>query len=230
MKKNQKKKCSKCKDEKLLSFFYNNRRHLFGKAPYCKECHKKEQKARTTKYKERYKAISRAYYWKNRERELLKGKKRYIKNKDKIQVRHKKWREDNKEYMADYHKKWYAKNRKDKLAKNYKWERNQSKSNPIFKIRKNLRIRVYNVIKNNVKSASIMKLLGCSIEFLKSYIEKRFVPGMTWENYGPCWHIDHKKPCALFDFSKEDDQKKCFHYTNLQPLFAIDNMRKHAKY
>ncbi len=52
---------------------------------------------------------------------------------------------------------------------------------------------------------------------------------MTWDNYGE-WHIDHIKPCALFDFTKEEQQRECFHYTNLQPLWAKDNMRKSDKY
>jgi hypothetical protein len=54
----------------------------------------------------------------------------------------------------------------------------------------------------------------------------RFRPGMTWENYGPVWHVDHIKPCAKFDLTDPDQQRACFHFSNLQPLFADENLRK----
>ena len=75
-----------------------------------------------------------------------------------------------------------------------------------------------------------MELVGCTIEELKIYLEKQFKEGMTWENRGIVWHIDHIKPISKFDLTNEEEQKKCFHYTNLQPLFAIDNLRKSNKY
>lgn len=55
-----------------------------------------------------------------------------------------------------------------------------------------------------------------------------FTNGMTWDNYGQ-WHVDHIRPCALYDLTKEDQQMACFHYTNLQPLWAKDNMSKGVK-
>ena len=69
-------------------------------------------------------------------------------------------------------------------------------------------------------------LIGCSIEELKQHLEKQFTLGMNWKNYGYGWHVDHIKPCAFFDFSKEEEQKKCFNYTNLQPLWATENFKK----
>lgn len=62
---------------------------------------------------------------------------------------------------------------------------------------------------------------------LKKHLEIKFTKGMSWENYGK-WHVDHIKPCAKFDLTKESEQRKCFHYTNLQPLWAIDNFKKGA--
>jgi len=75
------------------------------------------------------------------------------------------------------------------------------------------------------KSNSTLVLVGCSIEFLMGWLEKSFTEGMTWNNYGE-WHIDHIIPCAAFDLTIEENQMKCFHYTNLQPLWAIDNIMK----
>ena len=103
------------------------------------------------------------------------------------------------------------------------------KSDINFRIKENLRGRLYKAIKNNSKAKSTLKLLGCTIDELKAHITSLFLKGMTWDNYGK-WHIDHIKPCSLFDFSKGEEQLKCFHYTNLQPLWAIDNLIKNNKY
>ena len=74
-----------------------------------------------------------------------------------------------------------------------------------------------------------MFLIGCEIDFLMYHIQKQFTKGMNWNNYGD-WHIDHIKPCALFDLSKSKEQNICFNFKNLQPLWAIDNFRKYIKY
>ena len=98
-----------------------------------------------------------------------------------------------------------------------------------YKIRCNLSVRIYNALRGNIKSKSTMKLISCSIENLKQHLEQKFTKGMTWKNYGK-WHVDHIKPCCLFNLSKPKEQCKCFHYTNLQPLWAKDNFRKGKKY
>lgn len=92
----------------------------------------------------------------------------------------------------------------------------------------NLRVRLYSALKGNNKSSSTLKLLDCSIDELWNHLESQFQPGMTRENYGQ-WHVDHIKPCASFDFSDHEQQKQCFHYTNLQPLWARDNIQKGKK-
>ena len=73
-----------------------------------------------------------------------------------------------------------------------------------------------------------MVLTGCTIPYLRGYLEGKFKEGMTWENYGS-WHVDHIKPCASFDLTKKEEQEKCFHYTNLQPLWALENIKKGKK-
>jgi len=118
--------------------------------------------------------------------------------------------EESKEYMRNYLKQ-------------------KRKSDLNFRIICNLRSRICAVLKGNSKSKSTLKLLGCSVEKLNNYIESKFQPGMSFSNYGK-WHIDHIKPCACFDLSKPEEQKKCFHYTNLQPLWAKDNLSKGKKW
>lgn len=79
------------------------------------------------------------------------------------------------------------------------------------------------------KSARTIELLGCPVWRLKFYLAVLFDPGMTWENHGE-WHIDHIRPCKSFDLSDPSQQRECFHYSNLQPLWAPDNLIKGDKY
>lgn len=104
-----------------------------------------------------------------------------------------------------------------------------------FRIRCNLSRRINHAIKKG-KTDSTLELLGCTIDELREHLEAQFKDGMTWNNYGnpngdhtDCWHIDHIKPCALFDLEDIDQQKECFHYTNLQPLWSKENMSKGAR-
>ena len=94
-----------------------------------------------------------------------------------------------------------------------------------YRIEKNLRKRLWDAIKGNNKSASTIKLLGCAVEYLKNHLESQFTEGMNWDNYGK-WHIDHIIPCASFDFTDPFQQRECFHFSNLQPLWAEDNLKK----
>jgi hypothetical protein len=92
-----------------------------------------------------------------------------------------------------------------------------------------MRTRIWFALKRKYKSKSTIKLLGCSIEECWQHLESKFQPGMTKENHG-LWHVDHIRPCASFDLTDPEQQKICFHYTNLEPMWAIDNLKKGAKY
>jgi hypothetical protein len=94
----------------------------------------------------------------------------------------------------------------------------------------NMARRILLAIKGSSKSKSTLELLGCTMDQLKQYIETLFKPGMTWGNHGKFgWHLDHIIPCSSFDLTDVEQQKKCFHYTNLQPLWAKDNIKKGSK-
>ncbi len=108
------------------------------------------------------------------------------------------------------------------------WARNKCENDPAFRIMKNYRKRVWDAVKGR-KSAKTEELLGITSEGLKQHLESRFIPGMTFDNYG-LWHVDHIKPCSLFDLSDPNQQRACFNYTNLQPLWAKDNFRKSDKF
>lgn len=104
-------------------------------------------------------------------------------------------------------------------------------TDPIFRLRDSLRRKLRDVLRrvNQKKSTRTFDLVGCTLAFLKAYIEKQFLPGMSWANYGE-WHVDHIRPCASFDLTEVSEQRKCFHYTNLQPLWGPDNMSKGSMY
>lgn len=117
-----------------------------------------------------------------------------------------------------------------KYRESAKWK-DRFRTDPAFLMRHRLATRMSCVIrrfKAGRKCARTLELLGCSGKEFCAYLEKQFVSGMSWKNYGK-WHVDHIIPCAKFDLSKSEQQAICFHYTNLQPLWAVDNIKKKDK-
>ena len=92
-------------------------------------------------------------------------------------------------------------------------------------IKNRLYRRMHHALKGKAKCESTFKLVGCTPPELVTWIESQFTNGMTWDNI----HIDHMMPCVKFNLGKSKDQKMCFHYTNLKPLFAKDNRKKHGR-
>lgn len=144
----------------------------------------------------------------------------------KVQTWRKDWERKNPTKVSEKSRRWEKKNRVLKLAR----RKARRRSDPNFRILVNLRTRYYLALTGAVKrSATTRELLGCSIPQLRDYLESKFQVGMSWENYGPVWHVDHKRPCASFDLTDPAQQFACFHYTNLQPMFASENLRKGAR-
>jgi hypothetical protein len=196
-----------------LNMFHVRNASKDGLSSRCKSCIKKSQadyRART--------------YTPEKRKEV------YLKHFNKQRQSQKLYYENNKSKCRLCNKTW-QKNNKDKYDRSrLEWTKNK-RATPEGRIEYSLRTRMYKFLKNNIKYGSTLDLVGCSYEFLRGYIESKFIEGMNWDNYGKYgWHIDHIKPCSLFDLLKEEDQKVCFHYTNLQPLWAKDNLSKGAKY
>jgi len=190
--------------------------------------------------KEKIKIINKRYRENNKEKTKLYGKTYREKNKEKLKLSRKIYRENNKEKAKNYRKKYelnnkekikfikkkYVINNKEKIN-NYVKNRYQKEKD--FKLKMLLRHRIYMALKGIAKSKKTKELLGCTIEELWIHLEKSFKPGMTKENYGK-WHIDHIRPCASFDLTKPEEQSKCFHYSNLQALWAHENISKGDKF
>lgn len=122
----------------------------------------------------------------------------------------------------------YRKHRREQIAAGIERTLKRYHSDPQFKLRVNLASRIYRALRGGAKAATTMALIGCTPEELRRHLEKQFTPGMTWENYG-AWQVDHIRACARFDLTKPDEQRACFHFTNLQPLWTPDNLRKGAR-
>ena len=181
----------------------------------CKNCNK-EYKQKTKSGNDLYCSSECAYSYRKFNTEFIEKRKNYyLKNKDKIIKR------NNEQRIKDPEKRKIWENNRHSL---------RAKVDINYKLRKNLRNRLYQAIKNNYKTGSAVKDLGCSIEEFKRYIESLWQPGMTWDNYGPDgWHIDHKNAISKFDLTNEEQLKKACNYTNLQPMWAKDNLSKGNK-
>ena len=134
----------------------------------------------------------------------------------------KEYREFNRDAIKETRRRWGQDNQD--------YRKNRYTSDLNFRLKCNLRSRINTAIKNNQKTGSAISDLGCSIEFLKKHLENQWQEGMTWENYGLYgWHIDHIQPLDYFDLSNKEEFLKACHYTNLQPLWAGDNLSKSNK-
>ena len=196
------KKCLQCHETKDLIDFHLNKKAKDGRYTYCKTCRKQDGTIKEN---------NRIYY-------------QQIKPKRKI------YKENNREQIQLSNAEWYKKNKKKINSHSVIYNRNRRLSDPIFKSICNLRNRLRKIMKSikTKKDKPTKEFLGCSMEALKIYLENQFSTGMSWDNYGK-WHLDHIKPCCSFDLTDIEQQKICFHYTNLQPLWAIDNMKKGRK-
>jgi hypothetical protein len=212
------------------------------------------------KNKEKIVKKNKEYWQKNKEKidERKKEyiKEYYEKNKEKLKEHSKEYRENNKEKYKEYNKEYYENNKEKykeytrnyrknnkecrKKSKEYR-EKNKEKLKEYSKeyrenninaiIAGNMRSRVRLALKSNQKSGHTLELLGCSIDHLKKHIEDQFTIGMNWDNYGLYgWHIDHIKPCSMFNLELESEQRLCFHWSNLQPLWAEENLSKNNRY
>ena len=176
---------------------------------------------------------------------MQRAKAYYQEHRDKVLKQRKVFRDslssEAKKGMRDYARQWYSKNfekereRRKIYRENNKdrfklyYERYEAK-NPHSRFGRLLRHRVRISLKAQDlrKNEKLVKLLGASAKEVRKYIQSKFLPKMSWDNYGK-WHIDHIIPLKNFDLSKPQERYKAFHFTNLQPLLALDNLRKGSK-
>jgi hypothetical protein len=217
--------CSKCKQEKICNLFGKHKQRLDGLRSVCNECRKIESKKYLEKNSEKRKETISKYYrnntdvWKKYAKKMMETNheklkeiknKSYHKNKEKHKERLKKYRSDNKTLRTEYQKKLL-------------------KTSIVYKVSSTCRSRIYTFlkVKNITKRNKTFEIVGCSPQFLKEYLEQKFTEGMSWDLMGKHIHIDHIIP--LSSVNTEEEVYKLCHYTNLQPLWAEDNLKKGDK-
>jgi hypothetical protein len=195
---------------------------------------------------EEYKKGKHDEYMKHRAKYRENGKQWYVNNKEQVHEQGKRWRAKNKELKAERDKAYKLANPERCRAKQSEWwklnkerlrthrgeyKKRLRETNEEYAMACRLRERVRTAIKNAAKSSKTKILVGCSMEFLRGYLEARFTEGMTWELFlAGKIHIDHIRPCASFDLTDPVQQRICFNYRNLQPLWAVDNLRKNDRW
>lgn len=194
-------KCNHCKIEKPLEEFAKDKSRSLGRAYRCKLCAVKVYKE---KYYDKY-LVERRGKYNDYYRERYANMS--IEEKKSLNEKANQWQKENKDKVAGYKRKY-------------------RKENPIFRLKENIRTRIYLSLKGENKGISAAKLLGCSIDGYKLYLERQFDNKMTWENYGTYWEIDHIQELYKFDLTDKLQQKQAFHFTNTQPLTIEENRRK----
>lgn len=206
--------CNKCNIEKSLTEFYINKKRPENK---CKQCKQEYIRNNNKKYGKEYFLENTRKYKQNNKEKVLQEQRIYYSNNKKYWLNNPK----RKEYL----KKWNVLNR-EKLNQ---YILNKYKNNNQFRLGIVLRNRFKQAIKG-FAIGDIKTLIGCSIEECKVYLEKQFYPEMSWENHGDVWEIDHIIPCFRFDLTDVRQQKECFHYTNMQPLFKTTKIAESFGY
>jgi hypothetical protein len=242
--------CPKCKKEKDVSEFAKNRCTKDGLQCYCNEC----KSIKTPEKKERERERDALFILGLKRCSTCKEIKTFdnffksSSHKDGFcyvcRPCHNEYLRNRTDKKTEYHRIYAIKYREKNRDRVNEVARRASKSkktrerlirlskDTTHKIIHALRQRLYYAVKlQEGNKQSTFDLLGCSIDFLKDYLESLFRDNMTWDNYGKNgWHIDHIIPCAAFDLTDPEQQKRCFHYTNLQPLWAHENSKKLSYY
>jgi hypothetical protein len=208
------KECYKCKIWKPLSDFSKNKNKWDGLTSGCKECHRRI-------YEQNKNVIQTRIYTYRRN------------NLEKVKRIDKESRNRRKEFILENKRKYYLTHKEKIKEYQRRYKRDRRLKDLNYCLRNNIARRIlwslkYYGIKKKLKT---INLLGCDIETFKKYTEQKFKDGMNWDNYGyRGWQIDHIIPCSSFDLTNEENQVKCFHYTNTQPLWWWENLSKGDKY
>lgn len=211
--------CNTCNTERTLNHYSLDKRFDRYSA-MCKPCAnaKRKQARQSPEVKEKETKQRAAYRAKPETKALKKAYGEDYRSRPGFA-------EHSKEYQAE----WYKNNRETKLKQSAENDKHRRQIDPQFRLRKALRSRIADAVKNGTKSDHSLNLIGCNIDYLKTWIEYQFDDNMSWDNCGTYWHIDHVKPCASFDLTIAEEQRKCFSWTNVQPLEKMENLSKRDK-
>jgi hypothetical protein len=227
----QVKTCTKCGESKPFSEYYSQKDAKYGLTPQCKKCMRRRTSAYRAENPEKVRAAISAWSMANPEKVKAYGKAHYEANSELIKGRSRQWREENPGKQEEQ-KAAFKEANPDKLREQAKRRAAKRLATPKGKVENSVRSLIHKWIRRGTKGGRpTFSLLGYSSEDLKNHLERQFLDGMTWENYGPVWHIDHILPLASFSYETPDCDgfKAAWAITNLRPLWAKDNIKKGAK-
>lgn len=228
--------CKSCVREYGINYRSGNSTKIKSKKSQYREVNKEsisakkklDRESRTSEEIESDRARE-AEYRRTHEQQIAESKKTwYSKNQERLKTERQQYYADNKEEFSVRSRKYRLSHKEEKNKK----EKERRDSDPQYHLASNLRTRFNRAIKQNYKSGSSVRDLGCSVEEFKEYLESKFQLGMTWENYGTGagkWHIDHIVPLSAFDLTNRQHVVLACYYLNLQPLWMEENLRKYNK-
>ena len=235
------KKCRVCRKEKPLTDFYY-RKDSEKYREDCKKCFNEKRKKQGKEWRKnntgKIKEYHRKYYIENKKDIDKKNREWSKNNREKENKQKRKWREKNKDKVKGYCKRWKERNgeyfKRPEFIEKERMRNRERRKNPIFRLNQNLSRNINYSLKSKSLSKNGRKwekILGYTTQDLKEHLEKQFLSGITWENYGSKWHVDHIIPKDFFQFKSTDDVefKYCWSLNNLQPLWGPENIRKSNK-
>lgn len=200
----------------------------------------KQKKEYCLNHKEEKAKYDKEYANKNKEIVTENKRRHYENNKELYKQRAKENREANKEYYVTYCKRYREEHKEEIAEKQSLYVKNnrakinarlneRRRTDPNFNIMCKLRARITKVLKRNngKKAYSSIELIGMPIDEYKDYLKSTMYDNMTWDDFlNGDVHLDHIIPCVVFDLTNSEEQKKCFHWSNTQLLWAKDNLEK----
>jgi hypothetical protein len=229
------------------AYYQANRDALRAKRKAYSLQNRDELRLRAKAYREKNAEALRARRALNAEANRQRCREYYAATRERSKARAQRWRESNAsrvaavaaEYRKKHPTKWrdyYLANKSKRHRWNAGWQKAKKAAEPNFAVQckvyqwTNRAMQSHRAGRRVTSASKIVRLLGCEwLEFI-AHIESQFQPGMTWENHGVRgWHFDHIKPLSSFDLTNDEELRKACHYTNVQPLWAADNIRKAGK-
>ena len=214
------------KDKTFKDREKNLKKNWYDKNQYKLTAERRERYKTDEEFRKKNQLQNQKWWAQNKEKWNAKIRDKYKTDEEfrrKYQLQNRKWRLANEDHMAKY--------REKNKSKRNKYERDKTKNDPIFRMQQNLRKRVHYAIthQETTKDETTMNLVGCNLDNLVDFLESNFHEEMSWDNYGE-WHVDHIRPCASFDLSEDGQQKVCFNWRNLFPLWGKNNQIKGDRY
>jgi hypothetical protein len=217
------KSCSICCESKPLTEFHKNNSCVDGRHSQCRAC---------------IGAKKRSYYIRSKQQKADYGRRRYVAKRDEIRAQSRQYYRANQKTCLERHRKW-VENNPEKVhaykarARELQRQRNQRyRKNPEWVVLARCRSRLTNFLRkvDAPKRGTTQQYIGLSPAALRSYLEFLMEPGMTWENYGVVWHLDHFIPLSWADPLNDADLRTVMHFSNLQPKWASENLSKSNRY